>query len=53
MGGPSRIDQTPVRLNTKITEDRQTPNTNFGSRMRDGLATAAGAVATGVGVAGW
>ena len=51
MGGPSRIDQTPVRLNTKITEDRQTPNTNFGSRMKDGLSTAAGAVATGIGVA--
>ncbi|HEY3452294.1 MAG TPA: hypothetical protein VGK67_38470 [Myxococcales bacterium] len=38
-------------MNTKVTEDRQTPKSDFGARMKDGLATAAGAVATGIGVA--
>ena len=51
MGGPTRIDSTPVRMNTKVTEDRQTPKTDFGARMKDGLSTAAGALATGLGVA--
>ncbi|MGC4120410.1 MAG: hypothetical protein QM765_38695 [Myxococcales bacterium] len=38
-------------MNTKVTEERQTPKSDFGARMKDGLATAASAVATGVGVA--
>jgi hypothetical protein len=52
MGGPSRIDQTPVRMNTKITEDRQTPKTDFGSRMKDGMLTAGSVVASGAAAAG-
>ena len=51
MAGPSRIDQTPVRLNTKVTEERQTPKTDFGSRMKDGLMATAGALASGAAVA--
>ncbi|MGI5861526.1 MAG: hypothetical protein ACOX6T_05650 [Myxococcales bacterium] len=51
MGGPSRINQTPVRLNTKLTAERQTPKTDFGSRVRDGVSMTAQAVATGAAVA--
>ena len=52
MAGPSRIDQTPVRLNTKVTEDRQTPKTDFGTRMKDGMLGAASVVGSGVAAAG-
>jgi hypothetical protein len=51
MTGPSRIDQTPVRLNTKVTEERQTPKTDFGNRLKDGLSGTASAVASGAAVA--
>ncbi len=51
MGGPSRIDQTPVRLNTKITAERQTPKTDFGTRVKDGVGVTANAIATGASVA--
>ena len=51
MGGPSRIDQTPVRLNTRVTEERQTPKTDFGSRVKDGLQVTAGVIAQGAAVA--
>ncbi len=51
MGGPSRIDQTPVRLNTKVTESRQTPKSDFGSRVSNGLSAAGSVVAAGASVA--
>ncbi len=36
---PNRIDTTPTRMNTQLAEDRQTPQTDFGSRLRDGMET--------------
>jgi hypothetical protein len=48
---PNRIDPIPVRMSTTVTTDRQTPKTDFGDRLKAGLDTAAGAVATGVAVA--
>ncbi len=49
--GPNRIDQTPVRISTNLTIDRQTPKTDFGDRIKHGLDTAAGAVANGAALA--
>lgn len=51
MTGPSRIDQTPVRMDTKVAEERQTPKTDFGSRMKDGIGNTASALASGAAVA--
>ena len=48
---PNRIDPTPVRLSTTLTTERQTPKTDFGDRLKNGLDAAAGAVASGVAVA--
>src|SRR5688500_15738259 len=48
---PNRIDPTPVRLSTTMTTPRQTPKTDFGDRLKNGLDAAAGAVASGVAVA--
>ncbi len=45
------IEPTPVRLSTNLTIDRQTPKTDFGDRVKSGLDTAAGAVASGAAVA--
>ncbi len=48
----NRIDQTtPVRLSTNLSVDRQTPNTEFGARLKAGLDNTAGAVAQGAAVA--
>jgi hypothetical protein len=38
---PNRINPTPVRLNTQLAEERQTPKTDFGSKLRDGVETTA------------
>ena len=38
-----------VRLSTNVTTARQTPNTDFGARLQNGLNSAAGAVGAGVG----
>jgi hypothetical protein len=38
---PNRINPTPVRLNTQFAEERQTPKTDFGSKLRDGVETTA------------
>lgn len=53
MAGINRIDPTgsPVRMSTNLSVDRQTPKTDFGDRVKAGLDTAAGAVATGAAVA--
>lgn len=48
----NRIDPSPVRLSTKITEARQTPNDSFGSRIQNGAAATANVVASGAQVAG-
>lgn len=47
MNGPNRIDQTPVRISTNISVERQTAKTDFGDRIQAGLQQAAGAVANG------
>jgi hypothetical protein len=47
----NRIDPAPVRLSTKITEARQTPNDSFGSRIQNGAAATANVVASGASVA--
>lgn len=41
MPASNRIDPTPVRLNTQLAEERQTPKTDFGSRLKDGVQTTA------------
>ncbi|MBX5483693.1 MAG: hypothetical protein IRZ16_17865 [Myxococcaceae bacterium] len=53
MAGINRIDPTgsPVRMSTNLSINRQTPKTDFGDRVKAGLDTAAGAVATGAAVA--
>lgn len=48
----SRIDSTtPVRMSTNMSVQRQTPNTDFGARVKNGLDTAASAAANGAAVA--
>lgn len=48
----SRIDSmTPVRMSTNMSVQRQTPNTEFGARVKNGLDTAASAAANGAAVA--
>lgn len=47
----NRIDPSPVRLSTKITEARQTPNDSFGSRIQNGAAATANVMASGAAVA--
>lgn len=47
----NRIDPTPLRLETKVTEARQTPNDSFGQRIQNGAATAGNVVASGAAVA--
>lgn len=53
MAGINRIDPTgsPGRLSTNLSVGRQTPKSDFGDRVKAGLDTAAGAVATGAAVA--
>ena len=48
----NRIDNTPARLSTNLSVDRQTPKTDFGTRVKAGLDTAAGAVANGAAIVG-
>jgi hypothetical protein len=48
---PNRIDPTPVRISTNLSIDRQTPKTDFGTRLKSGLENAAGAVAEGAALA--
>jgi hypothetical protein len=45
--GPIRIDNTPVRISTNMTIDRQTPKRDFGDRMKAGLDQAVGVLANG------
>ena len=47
----NRIDPTPLRLDTKVTEGRQTPNDSFGQRIQNGASAAGNAVASGAAVA--
>jgi hypothetical protein len=47
----NRIDPTPLRLDTKVTEARQTPNDSFGQRIQNGAAAAGNVVASGAAVA--
>ena len=49
--GPNRLDPTPVRISTNISIDRQTPKTDFGDRLKNGLETAGHAVANGAAIA--
>jgi hypothetical protein len=51
MPGPNRIDSTPIRLSTRTTEARQTPDDSFGKRIANGAVTTAGVVANGAAVA--
>ncbi|MGA9525090.1 MAG: hypothetical protein WBV82_26760, partial [Myxococcaceae bacterium] len=53
MSGINRIDPTaaPVRMSTNLTIGRQTPKSEFGDRVKAGLDSAAGAVASGAAVA--
>lgn len=48
----NRIDPTPARISTNVSIDRQTPKTDFGTRVKAGLDTAAGAVASGAALVG-
>ncbi len=48
----NRIDPTPLRISNNVTIQRQTPKTDFGDRMKNGLDTAAGVVANGAAVVG-
>lgn len=48
----NRIDPTPARISTNLTIERQTPKTDFGTRVKAGLDTAAGAVANGAALVG-
>lgn len=41
MPASNRIDMTPIRLNTQLAEERQTPKTDFGSKLKDGMQTTA------------
>lgn len=44
--GPIRIDNTPARLSTNMTIERQTPKRDFGDRMKAGLETAGSILAS-------
>jgi hypothetical protein len=48
----NRIDQTPVRLSTNLSIDRQTAKRDFGDRVKVGIDQAAGAIANGAAVVG-
>jgi hypothetical protein len=48
----NRIDPTPARISTNLSIERQTPKTDFGTRVKAGLDTAAGAVANGAALVG-
>ena len=52
MTGPIRIDNTPARLSTNMTIERQTPKRDFGDRMKAGLETAGGMLQNGASVVG-
>lgn len=51
MNGPNRIDQTPVRISTNVSIERQTAKSDFGDRIQAGLSQAAGAIANGAAMA--
>jgi hypothetical protein len=40
------IDQSPVRISISMSVTRQTPKTDFGDRMKQGLDSSAGIVVT-------
>jgi hypothetical protein len=42
-----RIDNTPARISTNLSIERQTPKRDFGDRMKAGLETAGGMLAQG------
>jgi hypothetical protein len=48
----NRIDPTPARISTNLSIERQTPKTDFGTRVKAGIDTAAGAVANGAAIVG-
>lgn len=48
----NRIDQTPVRLSTNLSIERQTAKRDFGDRVKVGIDQAAGAIANGAAVVG-
>lgn len=48
----NRIDPTPARISTNLSVERQTPKTDFGTRVKAGIDTAAGAVANGAALVG-
>lgn len=52
MSGPIRIDNTPARLSTNMSIERQTPKLDFGDRMKAGLQTAGGMLQNGASVVG-
>ena len=45
--GMMRIDNTPARISTNMTIERQTPKRDFGDRMKAGLEAAGGMLAQG------
>lgn len=45
--GPIRIDNTPARISTNMTIQRQTPKRDFGDRMKAGMEAAGGMLAQG------
>lgn len=47
-----RIDNTPARISTNMSIERQTPKRDFGDRVKVGLDQAAGVVANGASVVG-
>jgi hypothetical protein len=47
----NRIEPTPVRISTNLTIERQTPKTDFGDRLRAGMETVGGIIASGAAVA--
>lgn len=44
--GPVRLDPTPARISTNLTIERQTPKSDFGDKMKAGLDTATGVIAS-------
>ncbi len=51
MSGANRINQTPVRISTNISVERQTAKSDFGDRIQAGLSQAAGVLANGAAMA--
>jgi hypothetical protein len=45
------LTSSPARISRNVSVERQTPKTDFGTRLKAGLETAAGAMAAGAAVA--